>query len=81
MAATALTVRLPGLLARQRAASTATLTGLAFDRPGGPVLAICGLAGGAGTTTLAWLLARQAARESAAAVLLCEPEEIGRAHV
>jgi MinD-like ATPase involved in chromosome partitioning or flagellar assembly len=45
---------------------------LDFDVPGGPVVAVCGLAGGAGTTTLAWLLAHQAARESAAPVLLGE---------
>ena len=40
---------------RQRAGA------LAFDELGGPLVAVCGLAGGAGTSTLALLLARQAA--------------------
>src|SRR5436305_1368767 len=46
-------------------ASLGSACGLAFERLGGPLVAVCGLAGGAGTTTLALALARQAARESA----------------
>jgi MinD-like ATPase involved in chromosome partitioning or flagellar assembly len=49
-------------------------TGLRFSRPGGPVVVICGLHGGAGTSTLAYGLAAQAARESPATVLLCETD-------
>jgi hypothetical protein len=51
---------------------TSTACALAFDRTGGPLVAVCGLVGGAGTTTLALLLARQAAAESSAPVLLTE---------
>ena len=46
--------------------------GLAFDDAGGPLVTVCGLHGGAGTSTLAYLLAAQAARESAGQVMLCE---------
>ena len=49
-----------------------TTCGLNFDQPGGPVVAVCGLAGGVGTSTFAFALARQAARESSAPVLLIE---------
>lgn len=56
---------------RTRAAAAATL---AFDDPGGPVVAVCGLAGGAATSTLALLLAREAARVSAAPILLTEAD-------
>jgi hypothetical protein len=45
---------------------------LAFDAPGGPVVAVCALAGGSAASTLAYALARQAARESSAPVLLSE---------
>ncbi|MGH2944285.1 MAG: hypothetical protein ACRDLN_16085, partial [Solirubrobacteraceae bacterium] len=48
--------------------------GLRFSRPGGPVLVICGLHGGAGTTTLAYAVAAQAAHESPATVLICETD-------
>jgi hypothetical protein len=48
--------------------------GLRFSRPGGPVVVVCGLHGGAGTSTLAYALAAQAARESPATVLLCETD-------
>jgi hypothetical protein len=48
--------------------------GLRFDELGGPLVAICGLVGGSGASTLAFALARQAARESAAPVLLAESE-------
>jgi Flp pilus assembly CpaE family ATPase len=71
VAAAALTGRLA--LPRQRTASRATSSEqLAFHRPGGPLVAVCGLAGGAGTSTLAYLLARRAARHSTAPVLLAE---------
>jgi Mrp family chromosome partitioning ATPase len=49
-------------------------TGLRFSRPGGPIVVICGLHGGAGTSTLAYSLAAQAAHESPATVLLCETD-------
>jgi len=75
MAAPALALRLP-LAAARRVPASAPACGLAFPAPGGPTVAVCGLAGGAGTTTLAWLLARQAARESSAAVLVCEAEAL-----
>lgn len=75
MAATALSLRLP-LAGTRRAPVPGPVCGLAFQAPA-TVVAVCGLAGGAGTTTLAWLLARQAARESPAPVLVCEPEAIG----
>src|SRR3954453_18174708 len=48
--------------------------GLAFDRPGGPLVAVCGLVPGAGTSTLAYALADRAARASAAPVLACEAD-------
>jgi hypothetical protein len=41
---------------------------------GGPLLAVCGLAGGVGTTTLALLIARQAAQVSSAPVTVTESE-------
>lgn len=48
--------------------------GLRFSRPGGPLVVLCGLHGGAGTSTLAYALAAQAAHESSATVLLCETD-------
>ena len=45
---------------------------LAFTEPGGPVVVVCGLHGGAGTSTLALLLAHYAAAASSVPVLLCE---------
>jgi Flp pilus assembly CpaE family ATPase len=77
VAAAALTGRLP--LPRRRTASRAASSSeqLAFHRPGGPLVAVCGLAGGAGTSTLAYLLARRAARHSTAPVLLAELEAGG----
>jgi cellulose biosynthesis protein BcsQ len=61
--------------ARLRGSAAPALScGLAYDRPGGPLVAVCGLAGGAGTSTLTLALARQAARESAAPILLCEAD-------
>ncbi|MGH2944674.1 MAG: hypothetical protein ACRDPC_00055 [Solirubrobacteraceae bacterium] len=55
---------------RARAASC----GLAFNELGGPLVAVCGLVGGSGASTLALCLARQAARESQAPVLLTESD-------
>lgn len=48
--------------------------GLRFSRPAGPSVVVCGLHGGAGTSTLAYGLAAQAAVESPASVLLCETD-------
>ena len=72
MDATTLTLRTP--LARAARANRATAYGLAFDALGGPLVAVCGLTGGAGTTTLALLLANRAARESTTPVLLTEAD-------
>lgn len=47
-------------------------TALAFAEPDGPVVVVCGLHGGAGTSTLALLLAHYAAVASSVPVLLCE---------
>jgi hypothetical protein len=73
-AAIAARVRLP----RAERGSIVT-PALAFDEPGGPLVAVCGLAGGAGTSTLALLLARVAAAASAAPTLLTEgdPQRAG----
>lgn len=57
-----------------RPAPAAGGCGLAFTEPGGPLVAVCGLHGGAGTSTLAYALAATAARESSAPVLLCESD-------
>ena len=48
--------------------------GLRFDELGGPLVAVCGLVGGSGASTLAYALARQAARESPVPVLLTEAD-------
>ena len=45
---------------------------LAFTEPDGPVVVVCGLHGGAGTSTLALLLAHYAAVAGSVPVLLCE---------
>jgi hypothetical protein len=71
MGATAIAARIQ----LPRAASQrdhADACGLTFDQPGGPLVAVCGLTGGAGTSTLALALARQAAAESKAPVLVTE---------
>jgi MinD-like ATPase involved in chromosome partitioning or flagellar assembly len=72
MGAAAVTARLPAPIRdrRKRAASCR----LAFDEPGGPMVAVCALVGGSGASTIAYALARQAARESAAPVLLAESD-------
>lgn len=75
MGAAALTGSLP--LRRHGAASRAVDQSLAVHATGGPVVAVCGLVGGAGTSTLAYLLARQAARHSTVPVLLAELGEQG----
>lgn len=49
-----------------------TRSPLAFDRPDGPLVAVAGLCGGAGTSTIALLLASAAAAQSSAPVLLAE---------
>ena len=67
MDAAAIAARIP--LARGRARNETAVCGLAFDTTGGPLVAICGLVGGAGTTTLALCLGHQAATESDAPVL------------
>jgi hypothetical protein len=71
LAATALTGR---LAFRRRGAASAREEPelLGFHRTGGPLVVLCGLAGGAGTSTLAYLLARRAARHSSVPVLLTE---------
>src|SRR5829696_5862000 len=69
-AAIAARIQLPRVARRDRAITS----GLAFDELGGPLVAVCALAGGAGASTLALLLARQAAQESAAPVLLTEAD-------
>ena len=55
-------------------ASTAGLytPGLAFTSTPGPLLMIVGLCGGAGATTLAYLIAATAARQSRPPVLVCD---------
>ncbi len=65
-----------GRRAPGRRAPAGDACGLAFDAPGGPIVAVCGLHGGAGTSTLAHLLAATAAVESSAAVLLCESDDV-----
>src|SRR5688572_32800492 len=69
-AAIASGIRLPAAARTEESVSH----GLRFDKLGGPFVAVCGLVGGSGASTLAFALARQAARESAAPVLLTESE-------
>jgi len=72
MGATALAARIrPPVAARSQDSAA---HGLRFDELGGPLVAVCGLVGGSGASTLACALARQAALESAAPVLLTESE-------
>ena len=72
MGTAALTARVP--IASRARRTRAVACGLAFDETGGPIVAVCGLVGGSGASTLAFWLARQAARESQAPVLLTEPD-------
>jgi MinD-like ATPase involved in chromosome partitioning or flagellar assembly len=74
MGATALSARLPLPLPLRARRDLATSCGLAFDVPGGPLVAVCALVGGSGASTLAFALAQQAARESSAPVLLAESD-------
>jgi MinD-like ATPase involved in chromosome partitioning or flagellar assembly len=59
-------------LDRGRTSVAATAAALSFTRADGPLLALAGVCGGAGTTTLAYLLAAAAARASTAPVLLAD---------
>lgn len=54
------------------AAAAAYDDGLAFHAKGGPMLAVCGLAGGAGASTVALLVALAAARASTVPVMVCD---------
>ena len=72
MGAAAVAARLSLQLGARR--DVATSCGLAFEKPGGPLVAVCALVGGSGASTLAFALARQAARESSAPVLLAESD-------
>lgn len=76
MGAAALTARLPIVRPRRRPAEGAAC-GLRFNQVGGPLVAVCGLTGGAGTSTLSFLLARQAACDSIVPVLLTEQTSDG----
>jgi Flp pilus assembly CpaE family ATPase len=69
-----------GAAVRRRRGSTAA-DGPRFDRLDGPLVAVCGLVGGAGTSTLALALARHAAAHSSVPVLITEtsPERGGLA--
>ncbi len=60
--------------ARRRAGDEPALRApaLSFDATGGPVVAICGLCGGAGVSTLAYTLAAAAAKRSIQPVFACE---------
>jgi len=71
-------VTAPRLPARGRRAQ-GPASALAYNQPGGPLIAVCGLAGGAGTTTLAVAVARQAAADSTVPALLADasPERAG----
>jgi hypothetical protein len=70
--AAAVSARSPLSLAERRIGRGAR--GLAFDELGGPTVAVCGLTGGAGTSTLALQLARHAGARSAAPILVTESE-------
>jgi hypothetical protein len=72
MGAAAVTARLPLQLRACR--DMATSCELAFDAPGGPLVAVCALVGGSGASTLAFALACQAARESSAPILVAESD-------
>jgi Flp pilus assembly CpaE family ATPase len=71
-AAIAARIRLP----RANVRAEVSAAGLAFDELGGPLVAVCGLVGGAGTSTLTLALARQAAAASTAPVLLSEVDPL-----
>jgi hypothetical protein len=76
MVAAAIAARVPR--PRPGEATTAVaIAPLAFHSAGGPLVAVCGLVGGAGASTLAYMLARRAARHSSAPVLLAELQDHG----
>lgn len=77
MGSPALAARAPLLAGRRFRALASDATMLAFHACGGPLVALCGLTGGAGTSTLAYLLARRAACESSAPVLLAGLDDLG----
>jgi Flp pilus assembly CpaE family ATPase len=52
------------------------IAGLAFNELDGPLVAVCGLAGGAGTSTVTFALAHQAAVASTAPVLVTEADPL-----
>jgi hypothetical protein len=64
-------VRVPRAARGSHAATT-----LAFDELGAPLVAVCGLAGGAGASTLSLLLARHSAAASSAPVLVTEADAL-----
>jgi cellulose biosynthesis protein BcsQ len=72
--ATAVTARI-GIPRAVRARSI-TAPAPAFDELGGPLVAVCGVAGGAGASTLSLLLARESAAASSAPVLLSEADAV-----
>lgn len=73
MATAAVTARLPfAWTARRERSKRSASPALAFDQPGGPLIAVCGLTGGAGATTIALLLARRAAGASSVPIFLSE---------
>lgn len=74
MATAAIAARLP--IPRAARARHGGERAFAFDTVGGPVVAVCGLTGGAGTSTLALFLARLAASDSAAPILLAETDPL-----
>lgn len=55
----------------------AAFAGVAQHPPGAPLLAVCGLCGGAGTSTLSYLLARYAVRQLDGHVLVCDSGSSG----
>jgi hypothetical protein len=67
-AAVAARIGLPRVARRKATRAEA----LAFDELGGPLAAVCGVTGGAGTSTIALALSRLAAAASTAPVLLTE---------
>jgi hypothetical protein len=69
--AAAIKARLP---MRVGAEPRALSCGLEFSSTPGPLVAVCGLVGGSGASTLALALARQAAAESGVPILLTEPD-------
>jgi hypothetical protein len=66
--------RRPRRLRRPRPgpARPAAPSALRFTSRGGPIVAVCGLSGGAGASTLAWLLAREAAQAGDVPIAVAE---------